>query len=256
MMSNMIRFHLKWWMNTNHFITEISIHPLEPSVFSLYGHQSLWMGSSYRASETILSWSFDGRPIPAPYQYARNDDHSLCTKKSHNIYSSYLCHDIYGQHNSGLLYQQTRLNSLSQPMYRGLEDSHLCLEHDIVIRIRPIPGKFNILADRLSTLDKPIKIEWALDQMIPIPYSKCSNIQMWICLRLNSITNSHCIYPLPDSHALAVHALSMNWNLLHAFAFPPTILIPSILAKIRQSQCRIVLIAPFWPQRPWFSELL
>ena len=193
---------------------------LEPSVFPLYGHQSLWIGSSYRANETILSWSLDGRPIPAPYQYARNDDHSLCTKKSHNIYSSYLCHDIYGQHNSGLLYQQTRLNSLSQPVYRGLEDSHLCLEPNIVIRIRPIPGKFNILADRLSTLDKPIKIEWALDQMIPIPYSKCSNIQMWICLRLDSVTNSHCIYPLPDSHALAVHALSMNWNLLHAFAFP------------------------------------
>ena len=31
---------------------------------------------------------------------------------------------------------------------------------------------------------------------------------------------------------------------------------PSILAKIRQSQCRIVLIAPLWPQWPWFSELL
>ena len=28
------------------------------------------------------------------------------------------------------------------------------------------------------------------------------------------------------------------------------------LAKIRQCQCRIVLIAPFWPQQPWFSEIL
>ena len=48
----------------------------------------------------------------------------------------------------------------------------------------------------------------------------------------------------------------MDWNYLHAYAFPPTILIPSVLAKIRQSQCRIVLIAPLWPQRPWFSEVL
>ena len=39
-------------------------------------------------------------------------------------------------------------------------------------------------------------------------------------------------------------------------AFPPTILIPFILAKICQSWCRIVLIAPLWPQRPWFSEVL
>ena len=43
---------------------------------------------------------------------------------------------------------------------------------------------------------------------------------------------------------------------LHPYAFPPTILIPSILARIRQSRCRIVLIAPIWPQRPWFPEVL
>ena len=41
-----------------------------------------------------------------------------------------------------------------------------CLEHDIVIRVRHIPDKFNILADRLSRLDKPIKTEWALDQTV------------------------------------------------------------------------------------------
>ena len=43
---------------------------------------------------------------------------------------------------------------------------------------------------------------------------------------------------------------------LHAYAFSPFILIPAVLEKIRQHQCRIVLIAPFWPQQQWFSELL
>ena len=43
---------------------------------------------------------------------------------------------------------------------------------------------------------------------------------------------------------LSDRPLSMNWNHLHAYAFPLAILIPSVLAKIRQSQCRIVLIAP------------
>ena len=65
-----------------------------------------------------------------------------------------------------------------------------------------------------------------------------------------------CVSPDPDHHALAIDTLSMNWNFLHAYAFPPMILIPSVLAKIHQSQCRIVLIAPLWPQRPWFSEVL
>ena len=62
--------------------------------------------------------------------------------------------------------------------------------------------------------------------------------------------------PVLDNHALATDILSMNWNCLHAYAFPLTILIQSVLARIQQSQCRIILIAPLWPQRPWFSELL
>ena len=41
-----------------------------------------------------------------------------------------------------------------------------CLEHDIVVRAHHIPDKFNILAVCLSRLDKPIKTEWAVDQMI------------------------------------------------------------------------------------------
>ena len=64
------------------------------------------------------------------------------------------------------------------------------------------------------------------------------------------------VSPVQDYKALAIDALSMDWNHLHAYAFPPFILIPAVLEKIRQHQCRIVLIAPFWPQQQWFSELL
>ena len=36
-----------------------------------------------------------------------------------------LCHDFYLQYNSGLLYQQTRRNTFSQPMRRGMGDPPL-----------------------------------------------------------------------------------------------------------------------------------
>ena len=41
-----------------------------------------------------------------------------------------------------------------------------CLKHHIVIRICHIAGKFNVLADRLSEINKIVKTEWALDQSI------------------------------------------------------------------------------------------
>ena len=132
-----------------------------------------------------------------------------------------------------------------------------CLEHDVVIRVRHIPGKFNILADRLSRLDRPIKTEWALDQTIAnsiFQMLNYPNVDLF-ATRFNRRLPLY-VSPVPDSHALAVDALSMNWNLLHAYAFPPTILIPSVLAKIHHSQYRILLIAPFWPLQLWFSEVL
>ena len=58
------------------------------------------------------------------------------------------------------------------------------------------------------------------------------------------------------SEGLSIDALSMDWNRIHAYAFPPFHLIPAVINKIRLSQCKIVLIAPLWPDRPWFPELL
>ena len=62
------------------------------------------------------------------------------------------------------------------------------------------------------------------------------------------------VSPVLDNQSFEIDAFSMNWNHLHAYAFPQPIMIPSVLNKIRQSQCRIVLIAPLWPQQTWFSE--
>ena len=135
-------------------------------------------------------------------------------------------------------------------MYRGLEDPQLVSGTRYCCQ--SIPGKFKILADHLSRLDKPIKTEWALDQRIANTIFQMLSYPN-VDLFATGFNHKLPLYvsPVPDSHALAVDALSMNWDLLHA-----TILISSILAKIYQSQCRIVLIAPFWPQQPWFSELL
>ena len=94
-------------------------------ILPLYGCQSFRMGSSFRGDNTILSWSLDRRPIPAPHQYVRNDGHTISTETNHNIYSPFLHHDIYRQHNGGLIYQQTGWHSFSQPLRRGLGNSQL-----------------------------------------------------------------------------------------------------------------------------------
>ena len=122
------------------------------------------MGSSFRAEDTILSWSLDRRPIPAPYQYVRNDGHTISTETSQNIYSPFLHHDIHRQHNGGLIYQQTGWHSFPQSLRRSLGNSQLVpgTRHSY----QSLSHSRQIQHSCLSRLDKPIKTEWALDQTV------------------------------------------------------------------------------------------
>ena len=134
---------------------------------------------------------------------------------------------------------------------------HWCLKHQIIVRIRHIPDKFIVLADRLSRIDKIVKTDWALDQSIVNSIFQMFNYPN---LDLFATCFSHklplYVSPVLDNKAFTIDSFSMNCNYLHAYAFPPTIMIPSVLDKIRQSQCRIVLIALLWTQQTWFSEVL
>ena len=212
-------------------------------IFPLYRCQSFQMGSSFRADSTLLSWSLDRRPIPAPYQYVRNDGHTISTETSHS------CIMISTDNTTVVSYINKQGGTNSPNLCVEVwEILNWCLEHDIVIRVHHIPGKCNILADCLSRLDKPIKTEWALDQTVAnsvFQMLKFPNVDLF-ATRFNHKLPLY-VSPVQDNKALAIDALSMDWNHLHAYAFPPFILIPAVLEKIWH-QCRIVLIAPFWPQ--------
>ena len=43
---------------------------------------------------------------------------------------------------------------------------------------------------------------------------------------------------------------------MFAYAFPPFRFLLQVLLKIKQSDCKIILIAPAWPKQAWFPELL
>ena len=37
--------------------------------------------------------------------------------------------------------------------------------------------------------------------------------------------------------------------------FPPISLLALVTTKLEQEECKILLIAPFWPRQPWFTRL-
>ena len=94
---------------------------------------------------------------------------------------------------------------------------HWYLEYHIMIRVCHIPGRFNILADHLSRLDRPLKTEWALDQSVANSIFQMLNYPN-VDLFATRFNHKLPLYvsPVPDNHALAIDTLSMNWNCLHA----------------------------------------
>ena len=113
-----------------------------------------------------------------------------------------------------------------------------------------ISNRFNILADRLSRMSKPIQPEWSLNQKIVnsvFLMTEHPNIDLF-AIRLNNRLSVY-VPPIPDDKALSRDALSKNWDRIQRYAFPPFHIIPAVLNKIRQFKCRIVLVAPLWSQR-------
>ena len=76
-----------------------------------------------------------------------------------------------------------------------------------------------------------------------------------ICTKENDKLSSYAS-PIPDGYAMAVDALSMNWDNLLAYAYPPTGLVAKVIQKLKTHRCKMILIAPYWPEKPWFPDLL
>ncbi|XP_069593228.1 uncharacterized protein [Ranitomeya imitator] len=131
-----------------------------------------------------------------------------------------------------------------------LAESHLTSLTALHIR-----GENNQQADFLSrhTLKQG---EWCLNQQIFQDI-----VSLWgqpqvdlFATRRSKKVRKFASLSLAD-HPDILDALQAPWQFSLAYAFPPIILLPQVIHKIRTEGARVILIAPFWPKRPWFSWL-
>ena len=63
--------------------------------------------------------------------------------------------------------------------------------------------------------------------------------------------------PVLDTMSAGTDAMLQSWDGLEVYAFPPFALVHQVLLRLRQSRgVSMTLVAPFWPQKIWFPELL
>lgn len=73
--------------------------------------------------------------------------------------------------------------------------------------------------------------------------------------RLNNQLTLYCSWK-PDPRCAFVDALTIDWNKVNFYAFPPFSLIPRCLQKVVQDQAKGILIIPVWPTQTWLSQVL
>ena len=223
----------------------------------LYRCQPVRLGSPCGTGGTSVSWAMEGRPIPAPHQCVRDESNFSLSITSSSQGKEHHCTGINGQHYSGGLYKASGRDSFHRTLRRSVECPEFVPQSQHTAVSEAHTGRFNTLADRMSRVDKPISTEGSLNQEIA---NKVFQIMDFPSIDLFATHLNHrlpfYVSPIPDQKALSIDALSMDWNRIHAYVFPPFHLIPAVINKIWLSQCKIVLIAPLWPDRPWFPELL
>ena len=133
-----------------------------------------------------------------------------------------------------------------------------CLRRRIFLHAAHIPGEENIVADFLSR-GKYLPTEWVLNRAvfrtIYRVFSPPPEIDLFASA-LNFRLPKYCSRCPGMLRRGKIDALSFPWTGLRLYAFPPFSLLPRILDKLAQDEADLLLVAPFWPQRPWFPRLL
>ena len=120
-----------------------------------------------------------------------------------------------------------------------------------------LAGVRNVLADSLSR-DSAQETEWTLDHKSFLEVQAAlPNLQVDLFASHVNHKLQSFVTPYHHKEAVATDAMSLDWNRWdRIYLFPPVNILLKVLDKLRDFRGRAMLIAPLWPNSPWFPLLL
>ena len=248
--------HLRWWLNPNNVLKGQPLHPLQHALqlftdasnegwgahLGDFTARGLWATQESALHINLLELK---AVLLALKQFER-----LCWNQTILVCSDNTTVVSYINKEGGM-----KSGSLCALLWRLLM---WCNQRQIVLRARHIPGHLNVIADKLSRHGQVIQTEWSLLQEVFDQICR-----RWHKPEVDLFATKfnrklpRFVSPVPDLLAWKVDALSVPWQDLDAYVFPPVALLGKVVSKLMdQGFHRVILIAPGWPNMPWFWDLV
>ena len=250
-----IRQDLEWWLDRTRLELGISLDQVSPQLDLWPDASDVGWGAHLGEEVTSGLWSREELALSI------NARELLAVERALLFFAPQISNctvAVFADNSTAIAYLRNQggtrsqlLNSISQRILLWAESL------TVVLALQFIMGHNNVMADALSRPNQILGSEWTLKAEVFQDLRKRWPVS--IDLLATSLNHQCCPYfpPFHDLNALGMDALLQNWNGWQAYVFPPWSFIPAVLKKLRSSSgVLLTIIAPYWPQRPWFPDLL
>ena len=248
--------HLQWWLKEDNVLTGQPLHPIQHTLQIFTDASKEGWGTHLNEFIARGTWSLPESKLHINYLelkavfLALKEFQDLCVGKLVLIATDNTTVVSYINKEGGM-----RSGPLCALLWRILT---WCTGKQVTLKARHIPGRLNVVADKLSRLGQTIQTEWSL---LPEVFQTLCNrwYQPQIDLFAKRFNNKLPLFvsPVPDPMTTAVDALSLSLENLDAYAFPPTAILGKVVEKLQDSPYqRLIIIAPGWPNMTWFWDLV
>ena len=246
--------HLRWWTNQANLLKGQPFRPPKPIVTIATDASLSGWGATFRLHHVAGRWNAQQRSNHI------NVLEMLAVINALQRFQSLIANRAVCVHcdNSTVVAYINQQGGTRSPQLCALTWKllHWCMDHEISLSAVHVPGEENVLPDALSR-GWITPTEWTLNTRVVqslFRFIDRPHVDLFAA-RNNHQLPIYCARTY-DPHAWQIDALTFRWDGLLAYAFPPISLIERVLTKLEQENCKVLLIAPFWPRQPWFGRLV
>ena len=250
------RRDLSWWMVKDHLLTGVRFGTPAPDLHLYSDASSSGWGAHLLDQNVSGVWSDQEKLLHI----------NLLEMKALFLGLQAFREDVSGHHVTAMCDNSTVVAYVNKQ--GGTVSRALCLltshllrwteSFDIHLDARYLPGENNVLADVLSRRGQVVGTEWSLHTQVAR-----SLLRVWgnpsidlFATCLNAKLPLYCSL-VPDPQAVFEDAFRHPWDDLDLYAFPPFPLVGWVIARVQESSLvAMTLIAPLWPEKEWFADLL